>query len=182
MTVSIPHGVVCGAALKSFAVLALAWVVAAVVRKQSAAVRHLIWATAFTALILLPVLSGILPQLRVAPLPGFLGPSISFQASATAVDRPIAKTAEPVRDTSAIVRRMNWPGVLIVVWAAGFVVSLARMSASFVKIRSLRRNAVRIDASEWREPAHLLGVNNVAVLRIPSAITPMLSESSGRRS
>jgi len=173
MTVSILYGVLWGAALKSFAVLALAWVVAGLFRKQSAAVRHLIWAAAFAALILLPVLSAILPQMRVAPLPGFLEPSISFQASATPMDRPLAATVEPVSGSSVVVRRMNWPGMLIVLWAAGFVVSLARMSTSFAKIRTLRRNAVPVDESQWQEPAQLLGIDNVEVLRIPSAITPM---------
>src|SRR3982751_5231770 len=109
MTGSILYGVLWAAALKSFAVLALAWVVAAVFRKQSAAVRHLVWAAAFGALMLLPVLSGILPQLRVAPLPGFLEPSISFQASATAIDRPAA-TPAPVSGRSAARSRMDLPG------------------------------------------------------------------------
>ena len=41
------------------------------------------------------------------------------------------------------------------------------------KIGRLRRNGLRVDESEWRQPAHLLGIDNVEVLRIPSAITPM---------
>ena len=79
---------------------------------------------------------------------------------------------------------MNWPGMLIVLWAAGFVVSLARMSTSFAKIRTLRRNAVPVDESQWQEPAQLLGIDNVEVLRIPSAprLRRWLSGFSGRRS
>ena len=172
MTGSILYGVVRAAALKSFAVLALAWVVAAVFRKQSAAVRHLVWAAAFGALMLLPVLSGILPQLRVAPLPGFLEPSISFQVSATAIDRPAA-TPEPVSGSAVVVRRMNWPGMLIALWAVRIRGIAGPHGRILRKSRTIERDAEPVDETEWRQPAHLLGIDNLEVLRIPSAITPM---------
>ena len=56
-------------ALKSAAVVLLAVVVAAVLGRASAAWRHLLWCLSVASLLLLPVLSLVLPDWRVAWLP-----------------------------------------------------------------------------------------------------------------
>src|SRR4030088_1004665 len=52
-------------ALKSTVVLGVAWLLAMVLRRRSAASRHLVWTAAAAALIALPLLSISLPSLRV---------------------------------------------------------------------------------------------------------------------
>ncbi|HET6567949.1 MAG TPA: M56 family metallopeptidase [Rhodothermales bacterium] len=76
-----------GAALlvKATLILGLAWIVGGLLRRKSAAVRHALWSLAFSALILLPILTLSVPAWPVA-LPGWLTPSIS-DPSAVLVDR-----------------------------------------------------------------------------------------------
>src|SRR5580698_4407024 len=57
--------ILAGAAVKSAVVLAAAWVAALLLRKHSAATRHLVWTAAFAAILALPFLSAALPALRV---------------------------------------------------------------------------------------------------------------------
>src|SRR5580700_4634270 len=54
-----------GAAVKSVAVLAAAWAVGFLMRRRSAAARHLVWTASAAALLALPFLSASLPELRM---------------------------------------------------------------------------------------------------------------------
>ena len=53
--------------IKGTALLVLAAIAAMVLRRDSAATRHLVWLLAIVALLVLPVLSAMLPQWRVLP-------------------------------------------------------------------------------------------------------------------
>ncbi|MGH7139288.1 MAG: M56 family metallopeptidase [Pirellulales bacterium] len=57
------------AALKATVLLSLATVATALLRRSSAAVRHRVWCLAFASLLLLPGLSALLPEWRLAVLP-----------------------------------------------------------------------------------------------------------------
>src|SRR5436189_56523 len=54
-------------AVKGSALLALAAIAAIVLRRDSAATRHLVWLLTMVALLAVPVLSAMLPQWRVLP-------------------------------------------------------------------------------------------------------------------
>ena len=54
-------------ALKSCAILAAAWLIALLMRRGSAAGRHLVWTLAVLSLLALPVLSYLLPGLAILP-------------------------------------------------------------------------------------------------------------------
>ena len=54
-------------AVKGTALLALAAVAALILRRDSAATRHLVWLLAIVAMLVVPVLSAMLPQWRVLP-------------------------------------------------------------------------------------------------------------------
>src|ERR1700716_4179022 len=73
-----------GTALKSTAVLAAAWFSVFLLRRHSAATRHLVWTSALAAVVALPFLLVSLPALRVRAtslLPGATG--VMFRASAS---------------------------------------------------------------------------------------------------
>src|SRR5437762_11134185 len=53
--------------LKGATLLTLALILAFALRKASAAARHLVWLGAMAALLVLPILSGLLPGWRVLP-------------------------------------------------------------------------------------------------------------------
>ena len=55
------------ATIKGAVLLLLAWAVCVMLRRDSAATRHLVWATAVLLLLAMPLLSLLLPQWRVLP-------------------------------------------------------------------------------------------------------------------
>src|SRR2546421_6389618 len=54
-------------AIKGTALLVLAAIATLILRRDSAATRHLVWLLALVAMLVVPVLSALLPQWRVLP-------------------------------------------------------------------------------------------------------------------
>src|SRR5207302_6468653 len=54
-------------AVKGTALLVLAAIATVILRRDSAATRHLVWLLALVAMLVVPVLSALLPQWRVLP-------------------------------------------------------------------------------------------------------------------
>ena len=83
-------------AIKGTVLLALAAVVAWLLRRDSAATRHLVWMTSIVALLVVPVLSATLPQWRV--LPNWMS---SPRPTVVAIESVSPKTADS--NTNAVV-------------------------------------------------------------------------------
>src|SRR6187549_1747120 len=78
-------------AWKSTLILAVAWAPALALRNRSAALRHIVWTTAFGVLLLLPALTVALPTLAVpreAPLGQVLA-TITTVATAPVPAKPV---------------------------------------------------------------------------------------------
>src|SRR5436853_1815905 len=54
-------------AVKGTALLVLAAIAASILRRDSAATRHLVWLSAIVAILVVPALSALLPRWRVLP-------------------------------------------------------------------------------------------------------------------
>jgi beta-lactamase regulating signal transducer with metallopeptidase domain len=65
--VSAPSPLLVDCAVKSTALLALAAIAAMILRRDSAATRHLVWLLAMVAMLVVPVLSAMLPEWQVLP-------------------------------------------------------------------------------------------------------------------
>jgi len=149
-----------GAAIKSIAVLAAAWAVTLLMRRRSAASRHLVWTAAAAALLALPFLSASLPRLSMPG--GALVSSASsklqaaiFQTTVTAngtgdaSGNPHAQawslSASPASPNAAAVppavSALNWRLWIMLLWAAGASVALARMMAGCIVVWGIRRKA-----------------------------------------
>src|SRR5690242_11246624 len=74
-------------AVKATVLLGLAAVAAALLRRDSAATRHLVWMLAIVAILFVPVLSATLPAWRVLP---------AWADEPTVVDRALPPRAGPV--------------------------------------------------------------------------------------
>lgn len=99
------------AALKSSIILMAAWAATLVMRRASAAMRHLVWALAVCAILTLPLLSGLLPKWRI--LPAWMGQKPAASAAAVAARLPavapamvdsIATDTIPRRDSAGLPR------------------------------------------------------------------------------
>src|ERR1700686_3665021 len=64
---SAPSLLLVDSAVKGTALLMLAAMAATILRRDSAATRHLVWLLAMVAMLVVPVLSAMLPQWRVLP-------------------------------------------------------------------------------------------------------------------
>ena len=69
-------------AIKSTAIMTIAWIVAYALRSRSAAARHLVWTGAAAAVLALPLLSISLPSIAVPAIP--LDAGVLFTATAGA--------------------------------------------------------------------------------------------------
>ncbi|MDQ2712754.1 MAG: hypothetical protein M3Y24_11105 [Acidobacteriota bacterium] len=95
MTGQTLYSILASVALKSAALLGAAWVTALLLRRQSAALRHLVWSAAFVALLALPVLSITLPALRLPVNGSSLAPGILFQTNSWALGHELAGQTRP---------------------------------------------------------------------------------------
>jgi TonB family protein len=136
----------CGVAFKGTAVFAAAGLVAAWLRKQSAAARHLVWTAAFAAILLLPFLSAALPAWRIR-LAGAAMPSatVVFQDTAAAsADGAGAHSASAgsVRIAAhAAPRRPDWKLWLMLLWAAGAAMAGVRLTVGYAAAWRIQRSA-----------------------------------------
>jgi beta-lactamase regulating signal transducer with metallopeptidase domain/HEAT repeat protein len=153
--------------LKATAVLAGAIVLAAVLRRASAAVRHLVWSVGLVALFVLPLVSVAVPwrlaivPVRAIPTPADVTPEPARQAiDRTASRPPVAQ--QPIRDQSTSTGTVpsgtaRFPAVslltlLLAIWAAGATYFLARLVfGALVLARVVRRGTV-LDTPDWRRP------------------------------
>jgi bla regulator protein BlaR1 len=134
---------------KATLVIACALVVGWLARRRRAAVRHLIFASAFAALALLPMASAVIPAVPI-PLPAM--PPIVDTSRAT----PLNRTADVVMlvagaPSASRVGSRTWPelstaAVLTIVWLAGAIGCLVPVALGLWQIRRVRR-----DGLPWRE-------------------------------
>lgn len=135
--------------IKALIVLAFAWVVARGLRRQGAALRHLVWLCAMAAVLFLPVLMRYAPEWKV--LPRFDAPRTTPIAKAPPLAPPVAvvhrfapgeaskasstETLETVTTTSH-----PWLGY---VWLIGMASLIVRTGLSLYSLRALRTYGTR---------------------------------------
>jgi TonB family protein len=169
-----------GAAVKSTAVLAVAWLAAFFLRRRSAAVRHLVWTGAAAAILALPFLSVSLPAVRIPGVAGLLPASttVTFSADASATAETAARgTAErpAAMAPGAASGLPDWRTMLMLLWAAGAAAVLARMLAAWRALRRIRRSARPFsDSGLAGALARALGIRHaVDVLETGNGSMPM---------
>jgi TonB family protein len=135
-----------GVAAKSTVVLTVAWLMALVLRKRSAALRHLIWTAAAVAVLALPALSVWVPAVRV-PSIGTLAPGVAAMFETTATARGDASTpavaGQPGFTSAArpIQRQLDWRLILMALWGAGATAAFAQMVVACAAMSRVRRAA-----------------------------------------
>src|SRR6267154_1568512 len=130
-------------ALKSTVILVAAWLCAFLLRKRSAAARHLVWTAAAVAGLALPLLTLSLPALRL-PIANTTT-SIVFQAIGSA--QPATQTQGVVAPLGTrapagqVQWRPDWKVALMSLWIAGALLALMQMLLACVAIWRVRRAA-----------------------------------------
>lgn len=168
-----------GVALKSALVLGVAWMGAQLLRRRSAAARHLIWTAAAAAVLALPLLTLSVPAVGVPGAELLLPANADFRTTVTerqarAVprhDAPAAGSAGP----AGVSRSLDWRLALLLAWALGSAVFYGQMLAALMKVRRMRRPAQPFGDGELYEAAvrELEIRSGVEVLELAPGTMPM---------
>ncbi|HUI76492.1 MAG TPA: TonB family protein [Bryobacteraceae bacterium] len=132
-----------GVALKSVMVLGLAWLVAILLRRHSAARRSLVWTAAFAALLVLPIASLSLPGVPLPGSSGLLRPVTVFVTTVAASPARVATSgsttvAAPVAGSA---RQADWRLWLVLLWPGGAALGLLQMLAGWIAVWRVRKEA-----------------------------------------
>ncbi|HVN06261.1 MAG TPA: TonB family protein [Bryobacteraceae bacterium] len=165
------------AAAKSAVILAAGWIAGRILYKQSAAARHMVWTAALTALLVLPFLSAILPALPI-PLGAPAAPELVFQQTATtAMDAgtQIAPAIPLKPGGRRAAWHPAWSAWLLLLWAAGAAMTLARITLAYSAAAHLRRTAAPSgEHALCTAMARSLGIRHaVEVLAVKPGSMPM---------
>ena len=167
--------VLASVAVKGSLVLGAASMAAFLLRRRSAAVRHLVWVSAFTALLALPLLTVSLPALRMPVTSALLPSGALFHGVASAgTDAPASAVHQSARPSAAAESRRWRPNGavwLIGLWAAGALLALGQMLASWVVLWRVRRTARAFPVDDLGPLAEPLPA--VDILQTPSGSMPM---------
>jgi len=166
------------AALKATVVLLGALAATRLMRRRTAAARHLVWVVALAAVLALPVLAAVLPAWRAVPVPAFLhsapiasAPSVdaanlpvqapsdadaSSPASAastiestTPLSSSPASSLMPAAEEGRAPGSFDWRVALLAAWAIGGGMLLARLAYGLARVAWIERRAVEITDEAW---------------------------------
>lgn len=153
-------------ALKSTLVLGVAGVLAFLLRRRSAAVRHIVWTTAVAGVLALPF-THLIP-VRIAVLPASLAvaaPVARVDDAAPAASPTVEEAAPSPQPVSELVRVADapasgwWPGdldrttVMVAVWLLVASVLVLRVLLGTAMVWWLARAGERIQDGEWTAAA-----------------------------
>ncbi|MGH9310817.1 MAG: M56 family metallopeptidase, partial [Vicinamibacterales bacterium] len=173
------------AAAKATVVLAAAGFVSFVLRRSSAALRHLVWTLALCSAIALPVFSLALPKWQLPILrlethpPALAAPAAPLDDDRAAGARMAPSRARATRNdvaattnttTAAAVtapswtRTITWPQAIIGLWLLGAALVFARVLVGLAAVQWLSRRTEDVRDAPWlpmaRDMASQLGITS----------------------
>ena len=180
---------------KATIILGVAGLTTVLLRRASAASRHLVWTAALLAALVLPALSMALPrwQMAVVTLPSVASPSADGENTSAAgremaaampakatqgaetapreTDRASVTTDNatsfaPLRPAPRAPRpAMSWPAALVLVWAVGAGLVLGRLFLGLIAVQVIARRTTDAGDARWLPLARELA-NDLAISRI----------------
>jgi HEAT repeat protein/beta-lactamase regulating signal transducer with metallopeptidase domain len=170
------------AIVKASLIFAAAAMLSFLLRRRSAASRHMIWTLALVSVLVLPALSLSLPRWQVAlvtlnssvelpPATASIAPAASQTETAIQpvprqrgqIDATVASEPTPLPQPSAGVQRntvhwpnISWPALAILVWLAGVLLVLGRLALGIAAVQWMSRRIERVTDAPWLEQARSL--------------------------
>lgn len=134
--------------IKVSILLLLAWMVISALRKESAALRHMVWAAAIAASMALPVCTLILPAWHNTTLGNAAGLWSAPQGSfLSAVPQFVPSTIIQVSASSSFLR--DWPLLVLLLWAFGFIAVAIRLIAGLSRLIWVSARATPLFDDVW---------------------------------
>ncbi|HEU0054189.1 MAG TPA: M56 family metallopeptidase, partial [Longimicrobium sp.] len=145
--------------LKATLVLAAGAVAAVLLRRASAAARHLAWTLSLGALLALPLLALAVPDWRVPLLPAAPPAAMAAREWTPSAEAPSGHTAaaehapaapaEAAAAPVASVAGWTWVEWMAAAWGAGALFVLLRLSVGLAAVRRMGRRASPVTDEEW---------------------------------
>jgi TonB family protein len=175
--------ILASAALKSTLVLGAAWILSTLLRRRSAAARHIVWTASAAALVALPILSVVLPAVRVRMANRVLpvDTALVFRtSSATPADSADVAHAGQIAATRSAATRavpdrpLTGKDALVLLWALGMAAGILQMLAgSALLARTRRRARISPDQQTADALARRLGIDAPVRVLETGAVMPM---------
>jgi TonB family protein len=157
--------ILASAAVKSALVFALAWMIAKLMQRASAAARHLVWTAAAAVVIALPFVSTWMPAWKISTPAAWRETAAVFRINVTGTNAPEDVASIPARGGSALAQAITKPGwrtIVTTVWAIGTASTLLEMLLGCAAIWRLRKSVARSQR-----------VDGVELLETPAGSMPM---------
>ncbi len=147
-------------AVKGLVLLAVAAAVGGLLRRQSARLRAVVWATALAGSVMVPLAAPFIPALPL-PLPFEFEPVEPAATHTVDGNRVLPQSWHQVSEVGVgagglreIVetrteRERRWPMVLVVVWAAGVVLVFGRYGLDLLRMAQTTRRARPVRDRRW---------------------------------
>jgi beta-lactamase regulating signal transducer with metallopeptidase domain len=137
--------------LKASLLVALGFIAAAMLRRRSAAQRHLVWSVALAAAAAMPLLQLALPGIEVAILPApASAPAPTVVASPAAPAALEARTEPAGTATPVATPALPRPEVLLAgLWLLGVLALSARLAAGVLRVWWIERRSSEVTDDAW---------------------------------
>jgi beta-lactamase regulating signal transducer with metallopeptidase domain len=181
------------AAVKGSILIVAAWMIMRALPRMSAALRHLVWASALGGLVLMPVLVRVVPSLQSRFVPAIPivtsiqtravagGPVAPAPAAASAAEQTVTPLADGHADLASTTparmsahRSIDLERWLPVAWALVAMALLLRIAFGRLRVALLARRASVVDDGDWLLLAQRLALR----LDISRPITLLRSDRS----
>jgi beta-lactamase regulating signal transducer with metallopeptidase domain len=140
-----------GLVIRTTAVLLVALCATTLLRRSSAATRHLVWTVALAGVLVLPLLERVVPAWRIVPVPAELAPAAPVAAPALA-EAPVAEQQAPVlaaRESAPAQKRIDWMLWAVGIWAVGGILLFARLLYGVLRIWWVERRSSELADARW---------------------------------
>jgi beta-lactamase regulating signal transducer with metallopeptidase domain len=146
---------VLGVVARTTAVLLLALGATTLLRRASAATRHLVWTVALGGVLVLPFLGRFVPEWRIVPVPVELAPAASWAGEPVSAAEPVVIDHEPAEvahgsaPAAPQAPRTDWMMWIVGLWAAGGAVLLLRLAYGVLRIWWVERRSAELADAGW---------------------------------
>lgn len=163
MSVAIPYSFFAEIAMKSTLLLSAAWLLTLLLRRKSAAVRHLAWNVTFAAVLALPFVAMALPALRVPVASSILSAGAIFRvdalgSAAQAAPEQTSQGEAALEAKSKPWTAAKWGVIAMAIWAVGAAVSWAQLLIGLAAMERLRRRAKSLEFAGLASMTRQLGI------------------------
>jgi beta-lactamase regulating signal transducer with metallopeptidase domain len=139
-----------GIVARTTATLLVALAATLLMRRASAAARHLVWTVALGGVLVLPFLGALVPVWRVVPVPRITVTAVAPSAAAepfVAAEPAAGAAAAPIPAPARA--PVPWAKVVAGVWMTGALLVLARLAAGVARIWWMERRSVELADAGW---------------------------------